>query len=287
MYAGRLRMKTLVIAEMRGGTLTQTNEIMNWPGIKKIDGFGLAKQLEEHALDYADSVEIKDATVSGIMRKDENFVLKAGSDEYEAKTVIFATGTKVRKLGVPGEDEFHGKGVHYCALCDGAFYKEKVLAVVGGSDSAAKEALLLTQWAKKVYIIYRKEKIRAEPINLERVEKSEKIEVINNTNVVEIKGEKDVRKVVLDNEYKGSKELALDAVFVEIGRIPESTLAKELDVELNEKGEVKINHQAETNIPGFFAAGDVTDSKFKQAIVASSEGVNAAYSAYNYLQGKK
>lgn len=287
MYTGRLKMRTLVLTELRGGTLTLTNEIRNWPGIKNIDGMGLAKQLEEHALDYKDSVEIKDARVAEVRKKNGNFVLKTSSAEYEVKTVIFATGTEVRKLKVPGEEEFNGKGVHYCALCDGPFYKEKVLAVVGGSDSAAKEALLLTQWAKKVYIIYRKEKIRAEPINLERVEKSDKIEVINNTNVVEIKGEKDVQKVVFDKEYKGSKEFALDAMFIEIGRNPLTELAKQLDIELNEKGEVKVNRQAETNVPGFYAAGDVTDSRFKQAIVSSSEGVNAAYSAYIYLQGKK
>lgn len=287
MYAGRLKLKTLVLAEMRGGTLTQTNEIMNWPGIKNIDGMGLTKQLEEHALDYSENVDIKDGKVSGIKKKNGNFLLKTNSTKYEARTVIFATGTKVRTLGVPGEREFYGKGVHYCALCDGFAYKGKKIAVVGGSDSAAKEALLLTRWAEKVFIIYRGEKIRAEPVNLDKVEKSGRIEVVNNTNIVEIKGNDKVGEVILDKEYKDSRKMEIEGVFIEIGRIPLSGLAEELGTELNGKKEVKIDRQSRTNVEGFYAAGDVTNSGFKQAIVASAEGVNAAYSAYEYLEKKK
>ena len=286
MYAGRLKLKTLILTKERGGTITTTNDIANWPGIKKTDGMTLAKQLEEHALDYSD-VEIKDALVVGIKKKNDNFVVATQSGEYEAKTVILAAGTEVRKLGIPGEEEFAGKGVHYCALCDGFFYTDKTVAVIGGSDSAAKEALVLTQWAKKIYIIYRKEKIRAEPVNLDKVEKSDKIEIINNTNVTEIKGKEHANTLVLDKEYNGSNELKVDGVFVEIGRVPGTVLVKDVGVKLNDKGEVVINRKSETNVPGFFAAGDITDSTFKQAIVASSEGVTAAYSAYVYLQNKR
>jgi len=286
MYAGRLKMKTLVLTKERGGTIITTNDIANWPGIKKIEGMKLAKNLEEHALDYPD-VEIKDALVTGIKKKDDNFVITSQSGEYEAKTIILAAGTEVRKLGIPGEEEFSGKGVHYCALCDGFFYKDKTIAVIGGSDSAAKEALLLTQWASKVYIIYRKEQVRAEPVNMDKVEKSDKIEIINNTNVTEIKGGEHVDTLVLDKEHNGSRELKVDGVFIEIGRVPGTVLVKEVGVKLNEKGEVIINRKSETNVPGFFAAGDISDCFFKQAIVASSEGVTAAYSAYVYLQQKK
>ena len=283
MYAGRLKLKTLVLTKERGGTITTTNDIANWPGIKKTDGMALAKQLEEHALEYKD-VEIKDAMVARVKKKDDNFIVETQSGEYEGKTLILAAGTEVRKLGIPGEEEFAGKGVHYCALCDGFFYKDKTIAVIGGSDSAAKEALLLTQWAKKIYIIYRKEQIRAEPVNLDKVEKSDKIEIINNTNVTEIKGKDHVDTLVLDKEYNGSKELKVDGVFIEIGRVPGTVLVKDVGVKLNEKGEVIINRKSETNVPGFFAAGDITDCFFKQAIVASSEGVTATYSAYVYLQ---
>ncbi|NYZ77755.1 FAD-dependent oxidoreductase [Candidatus Micrarchaeota archaeon] len=285
MYAGRLKLKTLVLTKERGGTILNASEIMNWPGIKKIDGVSLAKQLEEHALDYS-YVEIKDAMVARIKKKKDNFLVETQSGEYEAKSVIFAAGTEVRKLGIPGEENYVGRGVHYCALCDGFFYSGKTICVIGGSDSAAKEALLLTQWAKKVYIIYRGEKIRAEPVNLEKVEKNGKIEIINKTNVVEIKGNESIENLVLDKPYKGKKELALDGIFVEIGRVPATVLVKDVGVKLNEKGEVITDKEAKTNVPGFFAAGDITDSKFKQAITASAEGVAAAFSAYVYLQKK-
>jgi len=286
MYAGRMKMSAVILTELRGGTITTTNEIRNWPGISNIDGVGFAKKLEDHAKEY--DVEIKDTSVSEIKKKDGGFEIITPSSSYEAKTIIIATGTDYRKLGIPGEKEYANRGVHFCALCDGYFYKNKTIAVVGGSDSAAKEALLLTQWAKKVYIIYRKEKIRTEPINLEKVEKNEKIEVINNTNITEIKGNDDgVDKVVLDNEYNGRNELELDAVFVEIGRVPKSALAKNLGVELNGKGEITTDKAAKTNIEGVYAAGDVTDAKFKQAIISSAEGVLAAYSAYEHLEKKK
>lgn len=285
MYAGRLKMKTLVLTKERGGTIITTNDIMNWPGIKKTDGVTLAKQLEEHAKEYPD-VEIKDGMVAGIKKKDDSFLLETQSGEYEAKTVIFAAGTEVRKLGIPGEENFSGKGVHYCALCDGFFYQDKTIAVIGGSDSAAKEALVLTQWAKKVYLIYRGDKIHPEPVNMDEIKKSDKIEIINNTNVTEIKGNDHADTLVLDKEYNGSKELKVDGVFVEIGRVPGTVLVNDVGVELNDKDEVKTNKKAETNVPGFFAAGDVTNSAFKQAITASAEGVTAAYSAYVYIKKK-
>jgi thioredoxin reductase (NADPH) len=201
----------------------------------------------------------------------------------EARTVLLATGSKHRKLAVPGEEEFHGKGVSYCATCDAAFFRDKTVAVVGGSDSAAKEALLLSEHAKKVYIIYRREKIRAEPINAERVGNNKKIEVINNTNIVEIKGRQFVESVFLDAPYGGSKELKVDGVFIEIGYLPQNELAKGLGVKLDEKGEIIINRDSETNIPGVYAAGDVTANSFKQAVTAAAQGVIAAKSAYTYV----
>ena len=286
MYAGRLKMKTLVITKIRGGTIILTNEIANWPGIKMTDGMSLAKQVEEHALEY--DVEVEDREVVEAKKTDKGFTVKTNDGkEFEAKTVIMATGADERKLNIPGEKEFTGKGVHTCALCDGYFYKDKTIGGVGGSDSAAKEALLLTQWAKKVYIIYRKEKIRAEPINYERVQKAikeGKMEIINNTNVVEINGEKNVNTVVFDKEYNGKKEFSLDGLFIEIGMIPNSQLAEKLGVKLNEKKEIIINRGAETNVKGVFAAGDVVDTKFKQAITGSAEAVLAAYSAYESLK---
>jgi len=182
-----------------------------------------------------------------------------------------------------GAEEFKNKGVHYCALCDGALYKEKIVSVIGGSDTAAKEALLLAQNAKKVYIIYRGEKIRPEPVNGKLIEKNKKIEVINNTNVTEIQGDKMVNKVILDREYSGTKELALTGVFGAIGHIPLSDLAAKLGVKINKKNEIMIDRDSKTNVKGIFAAGDVVDSGFKQAITGVGEGVVAVYSAYTYI----
>src|SRR3989338_11489489 len=161
LYAGRFQMKTALIAENLGGTIVLTNDIANYPGFRQITGMDLAGKLEEHVKDYA--VKIVESKATKIEKcKEGCFKVFTGKERYHTKTIIFATGTEWRKLNVPVEKEFTGKGVHYCALCDGAFYKGKTIAVVGGSDSAAKEALLLTEYGKKVYIIYRKEKIRAE-----------------------------------------------------------------------------------------------------------------------------
>ncbi len=286
MYSGRLGMKTLVIGETFGGTIILTDTVENYPGFKKITGQELADKLKEHALDYKDFVEIKEKRVTKIEKTGDNgcFNVFMGEEQVQGKSVIFATGTKHRELKVPGHDEYKNKGVHYCALCDGFFYKDKKVAVIGGSDSAVKEALVLAQHAEKVYIIYRKEKVRAEPVNLKRMQNQPKIEVINNTNVTEIKGDdKGVTQVILDKPYNGSNELKLDGVFVAIGHIPLSELAKDVGVELNEKNEIKINRKSETNVQGFYAAGDITDTHFKQAIIGVAEGVMAAYSAYEYI----
>lgn len=282
MYAGRFKMKTLLLTEKMGGTLVLANDVANYPGIKHIPGLELVDQVREHAKDY--DIEIIEKKVTDIRKTGKTFRVKAEDTEVEARTVILATGTEWRKLNVPGEEEFTGKGVHYCAVCDGFFYKDKVVGVVGGSDSAAKEALFLAEHAKKVYIIYRREKIRAEPINTKRVEESDKIEIIPNTNIKEIKGDKSVTRVVLDREYKGSKEFRVDGIFVDIGHIPLSGLAKKLGVDTNEKGEIKVDKNSATNVGGVFAAGDVVDGPFKQAVTGAAEGVTAAYSAYSYLK---
>ena len=284
MYAGRFQLKVVVFADNMGGTITLTDIVENYPGFKKLTGGELAEKLIEHAKDY--KIDIVEEKVTDVGKKGKLFSLKTESGTFSAKTILFATGTIWRKLGVPGEKEFANRGVHYCALCDGAMYKNKLIGVVGGSDSAAKEALLLSDYGKKVYIIYRGEKIRPEPVNMTRVEKKVKegrIEIINNTNVKGIKGDKFLKHVILDNPHKGKKELPLDALFIEIGHIPMSELTKKLEVKLNEKGEIIIDRFSRTNVPGIYAAGDVADTEFKQAITGVAEGVTAAYSAYKHL----
>lgn len=287
MYAGRMGMKTLVIGDTWGGTIILTDIVENYPGFIRLTGQELSDKLKEHAQDYKEFVDFLEERVTDVEKEMDCFRVTVGDKSYISKTILFATGTKHRELKVPGHDEYKNKGVHYCALCDGYFYKDKVVAVVGGSDSAAKEALVLAQLAKKVYIIYRGDQIHPEPINMRRIEdwmKKGKIEIIYNSNVVEIKGDdQKVTSAVLDNPYKGSKELKLDALFVAIGLIPLSDLAKNLGVKINQKGEIEIDRVARTNIPGVYAAGDVADTPFKQAITGVSEGVHAVYQAYTYI----
>lgn len=282
MYAGRLNMKTLMIADNIGGTITFTDVVENYPGFIRLTGQELADNLRKHAEDY--KIEKAEAKVTKIKHDLGCFFVETNENEaYETKTIIFATGTEWRKLNIPGEKEFTNKGVHYCALCDGAIYQNKIAAVIGGGDSAAKEALLLSQYAGKVYVLVRGDKLRGEPINNGRVAKNPKIEVITNVSSKKIIGDKIVKGIVLDKNVNGSETLKLDAVFVAIGHTALSQLAKDIGVKTNEKGEIMIDRASKTNIPGFFAAGDVCDTAFKQAITGVSEGVTAVYSAYTYI----
>ncbi len=285
MYASRLNMKTAMIAEMPGGLITTTHLVENWPGIKSISGPDLAMSLVDHATSFGAEMinekvnEVSPAVDSRTDGKKTGYKVKTGNNEYLAKTVLFATGTEHKKLGAPGEKEFENKGVSYCALCDGAFFKDKTVCIVGGGDSAAKEALFLAEHAAKVYIFVRKDILRAEPVNAERVKKNDKIEVKFGTEIAEIKGSDKVEKVVL----KSGEEMQMDGVFLAIGHNALSKVAEELGVELNDRKEIKINRHSETNLPGIYAAGDVTDTVFKQAITGSAEAVTAAYFASQYV----
>lgn len=282
-YAKRFMLDALMIGELPGGTITKSHLVENYPGFKRISGMKLAETIKEHA--ESAGAEIKNESVAGIEKTASGFRIKTEKVSYESKAILFATGTDVRKLNVPGEAEFANKGVSYCAACDGPLYKESAVAVVGGSDSAAKEALLLAEYAKKVYIIYRKESIRAEPVTIERVKKNKKIEIINNTNVVEVKGEEVLTDVVLDRAFNGSKTLKLDGLFVDIGRIPSAELAKKIGVKTDTNGYIIVDTNQNTNVKGVFAAGDVTNATpYKQVITGVAEGVKAAFSAYQFLK---
>lgn len=277
-YAARFAMNVLIIGKTFGGLITTTHIVENYPGITSVSGPGFMEMFREHMQSL--NISYISDEIGSIEKLDDHFILHSFFQKFKAYTICIATGSERRKLGIPGEDEFAGRGVSYCATCDGPFFKDKVVCVIGGSDSAAKEALFLAQNAKKVYIIYRGEEIRAEPINKKRVYENEKIEIIYKTNITEIRGENSVKKVIFDN----GKEFEVDGVFIEIGSFPNSDLAKRIGVNTNEKGEIMINRKSETNIPGIFAAGDVADAPFKQAITGVAEGVIAAYSAFDYLK---
>jgi len=282
-YSARFNLRTLVIGKESGGALNNATDVENYPGFIKIGGMELADKIKEHAMSY--DIKLEEIEVVSLGKSGNGFIVMTKDDkEYKTKTLIIATGTQHRKLMIPGEEEFKGNGVHVCALCDGRIYKDKDVAVIGGSDSAAKEALILAEYCKRVFIIYRKEEIRAEPITKKRVAEKPNIEIINNTNIKEIKGDKVVRSVVLGREYKGSKDFDIDAVFVNIGSVPLTFLTEKIGVKLNDKKEIITDKESKTNVPGVFAAGDCTEFLWKQAITGVAQGCVAAYSAYKFLQ---
>jgi len=276
-YAARFALEVLVIGKIFGGLIATTHIVENYPGITTASGQGLMEMFKEHM----NSLQIPYITdeIRSIERANDHFILHSFFQKFKAKSVVIATGSERKKLGIPGEEDFAGRGVSYCATCDGPFYKDKTVCVIGGSDSAAKEALFLSQNVKKVYIIYRGEEIRAEPINKKRVEQNQKIEIIYKTNITEIRGENTVKSVIFDN----GTEFEVDGVFIEVGSVPNSDIAKHIGIRTNDKGEIIINRKSETNLPGIFAAGDVADAPFKQAITGVAEGVIAAYSAFSYV----
>ena len=277
-YSSRYNLKTLVIVKQQGGLIATTDMVENFPGFISINGAELAKKFEDHA--RANEVEIIDDIVNSIEKKGKYFIVKTDlkQTEFKSKAIIYATGTRHRNLGLDSEVKFRGRGVSYCATCDGMFFRNKVVGVVGGGDSAVRDAIILAQNSKKVYLFVRS-KLRAEPANIERLMKFTNVEIIYGVNVKEICGEKVVNSVILDN---GSK-IELNGLFIAIGLIPRSELAKSLGVEVNALGEVVIDRLNKTNIDGFFAAGDVTDFPWRQAIVAASGGSVAAHSAFNYI----
>lgn len=289
MYGARLGLKTLVLGASHGselpvgGVITTTDIVENYPGFISLSGTELADKIRAHALSY-DFVTIREEKVTSVEKKENEFAIMTNKNTYSGKTVLFATGTQWRKLAVPGSSEFENRGVAYCALCDAPLFKKKTVAVIGGSDSAGKDALVLAEHAAKVYIIYRGEALRAEQATMKRILAQPKIEIISRTNVTEIHGDKAVRKVLLDRPYNANPELALDGVFVAIGHIALSELAQSLGVSVNEKKEIILDHRtSSTNVAGVFAAGDVADTPFKQAITGVAEGCIAAYSAYEYI----
>jgi len=283
-YASRYRMKHLVFAKEPGGQMNEIHKIENWPGEISISGFDLARKMTEQAKNLG--AEIKPESIARIEKKDDKFLVSSSSGKYFAKNIIFTIGTEYKTLNIPGEKEFKGKGISYCATCDAAFFKDKVVSVVGGGNSAAMAALLLSEYASKVFLIYRGEKLKCDPSYLEKIESSEKITVIYETNVKEIKGSGVVEKIVLDKEYENKEEIELQGVFIEVGSEPGVELVQALGVETNEKNFIKVSGDQSTNIPGVYAAGDVTTGSngMRQIITSAAEGAVAAGSVYKSIQ---
>jgi len=283
-YSARALIDTIVIEKMLpGGQPILTTFIENYPGFPDgISGPEFAERLESQARKFGAKI-IASQPVIEVSKIEDGFIVKTESDSFEGRAVIIATGTSPRKLGVPGEDVFTGKGVSYCAVCDGAFYKDKIVAVVGGGDSAIIEAIYLTRFASKVYVIHRRNQLRAEKILQERAFSNPKISFIWDTVVQSIEGEKKVELLKLKNVKTGeASELHIDGVFVYIGNTPNSSIVKDL-VNLDENGYIITDSFMRTNVPGLFAAGDVRSNTFRQLATAVGDGAIAANSAEKYL----
>lgn len=283
-YSARALIDTVVIEKMLpGGQPILTSFIENYPGFPEgISGPELAERLESQARRFGAKI-ITSKPVEEVLRVDDGFEIKTEEESFFSKAVIIATGTSPRKLNVPGEDTFTGRGVSYCAVCDGAFYKDKVVAVVGGGDSAIVEAIYLTRFASKVYVIHRRDQLRAEKILQERAFANSKITFIWNTVVQGIEGGKKVELLKLkDVKTEKVSDLPIDGLFVYIGSIPNSSMVRNL-VELDENGFIVTDNSMRTNIPGLFAAGDVRSNTFRQLATAVGDGAIAANSAEKYL----
>ena len=287
-YASRYKLSNLVIGKVPGGTIAYAHKVENFPGVPGISGVELGQRMLEQV--KALEVEILAEEVVGIEKSvvDGKFKITTNTKkEFEARTLIVALGTERRKLNVPGEKEYLGKGVSYCVTCDAPLFKGKTVVLVGGSNAACSGAIHLANFAEKIYLIYRKNKLRAEPVWVEEVKENPRIEVIYETNVTEVLGDgARVTGVKLDVPYSDNLTLSANGVFVEIGGQPLSSLLLPLGVELDEDGYVKVDERMSTNIPGLFAAGDLTTKSLilQQVITACAGGAVAANSAFEYLK---
>ena len=284
-YASRYNLRNVVFGKLPGGTISEAHKVCNYLAFEEITGLELSDRFSSHAKNFG--AEIQNKSVVDIKKVGDIFKIYTESDNiFEAKSVILATGTKRKKLAIPDEDKYIGKGVSYCATCDSNFFKEKMVAVVGGSNAATTAALLLSEVATHVYIIYRKDSLRGDQKWVEAVLQNKKIEVIYNTLVIGLKGNGKLEGITLDTEFNGGKLLKVDGLFIEIGSEPNGDLPLKLGLKTDEVGYIKTKEDQSTNIEGIWAAGDMTtnSNRFQQVVTAVSEGAIAANSVYQYLK---
>ncbi|HIZ06692.1 MAG TPA: thioredoxin-disulfide reductase [Candidatus Eubacterium avistercoris] len=282
-YAQRARLHTVVVEKqpMGGGQILNTYEVDNYPGLPLSGGFELGMQFRKHA--EASGAEFIQADVWEIEDLGNRKVVKTDKGELETRTVIAATGARHRKLGIPGEEEFAGMGVSYCATCDGAFFRDKVTAVVGGGNVALEDALFLSRNCKKVYLIHRRDELRGEKILQEQIGASENIEVLYSCEVKEIHGEGKVSEIdVYEKKTGNTVPVKVDGVFIAVGIDPNTEIYKGL-VDMDPQGYLIAGEDGQTSCRGIFAAGDLRTKQLRQVVTAASDGANAVKSAERYL----
>jgi len=287
-YGARANLKTLVIEQIApGGQILVIDRLENYPGVtEEISGYEFSLALYKQAETFGAIFQTE--TVTSIKKTDHFTIGLASGKTLTSYAVILATGSKPGLLGVPGEQEFAGKGVSYCATCDGHFFKNKRMFVVGGGDAACEEARYLSNLTEKVVLVHRRDTFRAQKALAERTMKNPKIEVRFNTIIKEIKGEGKVKSVVLENNKTGkTNEEETDAVFIFAGTIPQSALGKELGVKLDEGGCIIVDQKMGTNVSGFYAVGDIRNNAFRQVVTAAADGAIAAHNAADYIDESK
>jgi NADH-dependent peroxiredoxin subunit F len=282
-YAARKRMNLLVISKDIGGQAAWSGDIENYTGYQFISGPDLAAKFEEHMRTYAITVK-ENESVKEVKKVVDMVLVITDKGAYEAKTAIIASGKRSNQLNVPGEGEFKNKGLTYCATCDGPLFSGKEVAVIGGGNSALDAALQLVNIVRHVHVINNTAHLGGDSVMRDKVMADSRVTVLNNTRVTQVLGEKFVTGIQVITQTH-IRTLSVQGIFVEIGLVPNSEFAAEL--EKNERGEIKVNGRNETNIPGIFAAGDVTDVPEKQIIIAAGEGSKASLSAFRYLSRQK
>ncbi len=284
-YAQRQKLKTLLITKEFGGQISRKAvKIENYPGFLAISGQELIEKLVNHLKKYPIEIELDEVTT--VEKKEEKFFVRTKSKkEFVSKALIVASGADPRPLEIPGEKEFLGKGVSYCPTCDAPFFKDKVVAVIGGGNAGFETAIFLANYAKKVYILEFSDKVKADKENQERAEKTGKVEIILNARAKEIKGKDFVEGLIFEDRIsKKNIELKVEGVLIQIGNIPATSFVKGL-VDFSERDEILVNFETlETKVPGLFAAGDCNIGKYRQIIIACGEGAKAALAAYDYLR---
>jgi thioredoxin reductase (NADPH) len=287
-YSLRASMRTVLIEKASpGGQVTLSDEVDNYPGFKHINGFDLSQKFLEHAQDYNLEVLSQEATQLDPGLEWHSVLLDNG-ERLKTHAVILATGGLPRKLNIPGEDENYGKGVSYCAVCDGFFFRNKTVVVVGGGDTAAEEALYLSKLTRKVYLVHRRDTLRASRILQQRIEADKKIEILWNTIASAINAQKgEVSAVTLQSTETGeSRELTTDGVFIFIGFIPNNQLVP-AGTKANADGYVCTNEKCETTLDGIFAVGDLREKYARQIVISASDGCTAALAAAHYVETKR
>ncbi|MBQ2729697.1 MAG: thioredoxin-disulfide reductase [Clostridia bacterium] len=283
LYASRAGLSTLLIEKMSpGGQMGLTGDIDNYPGFEEgIDGFTLGMKMQANAHRFGavtEYGEVQDMDISDSIKK-----VQTESKAFLSKTVVIATGASPRELGIENEKQYIGRGVHYCAHCDGRFYKDKTVVVVGGGNSAVQDALYLSRLAKKVYLIHRRDTLRATKLYHEPLKKAENVEFIWDSTVVELKAEKRINGIKVRNKKTGAEsDMAVDGVFISIGRKPATELLRG-KLALDENGYVIADETTRTSVDGIFAAGDVRTKALRQVVTAAADGANAAHYAEEYL----